>query len=146
MITEATHEDIPAIVRMARAFFDTTPYGFLGFDPMSVENVARFLIGGGGVVFIYRNPDPVGMIALACSPFFCNSSRLMVEECMWWVDPEHRRSTAGLGLLKKAEKWSAERGASGLVMASINESANSIYDKMGYLRSDQRFMKPLGVQ
>ncbi len=48
---------------------------------------------------VVEPPEPVGFIIGLVGPHYFNPQLTVLTELMWWVDPEWRRSRAGLMLL-----------------------------------------------
>ena len=90
MIRPAVETDIPAIVRMARLFYDTTTYTEITpMDDDTVADLAQQLMGSVLLVAEQQN-QLVGMVGLVIAPFFFNRSILTAHEVVWWVDPGAR--------------------------------------------------------
>jgi hypothetical protein len=62
-------------------------------------------------------------------------------ELMWWMDPAARG--AGVALLKQAEAWATDVGATSLLMQAPTERVARLYEHRGYRRMEVTYRRPL---
>ena len=138
--------DIGRCVEMA-AEFHKIAYGLHGVEFCAPSTYNTFLtcLDHGLFCVADNNGDVVGMAAGMKSPMVMNSAVTVGAELCWRVDPEHRKSSAGIKLLRKLENQAKEGDVnvwSMMLLESSNpESAAKIYDKMGYAQAERAFIK-----
>lgn len=145
MIRPATFDDVDAIVDMSAKFYATTTYpSFARFDVMSVASLARFLISD-GVMLVYEDRGVVvGMVGLVVSPFPMNAAVSLATEVVWWVEPNHRDTGAGVALLRAVAPACRALGASAIQMMDMADSpphAATLYERMGYHLTERSYTK-----
>ena len=144
MIRLAKEGDIENLLRMSELFFNASGYSDLtSFNKQDSKGIIEKLIESETIFTDGRH----AMIAFVVFPLFMNKKTLMSQELFWWVDEELRGSRVGIQLLKKAEEASKTLGATVMNMLSIDslngESVNRIYEKLGYIKREQSYMRVL---
>jgi hypothetical protein len=144
MIRAAEINDLPNLLRMSESFFNVSGYAELTtFNVADSEELLIRLIKLGTILTDGKN----AMLGFVIFPLFMNKQTIMSQELFWWVDKEIRGTTAGIKLLKMAEKISKESGATVMNMLSIEdldgEKVNKMYSKLGYKRKEQSYMRVL---
>mgnify|MGYP001592233288 FL=1 len=84
----------------------------------------------------------VGMFGVFCLTHPITGDEMASELC-WWVEPEARGTSAGLKLLKAAEAWAREQGASFLEMIAPSDRVAALYERLGFERTDIHYLKRL---
>lgn len=145
-IRNATEADLPAIVRMAAAFYPTTSYpGLAPMDEASVAGVARFCMDA-GVMLVADDDGVCGMVGLVISPFLFNAQITTANEVVWWVDPQAQGKGAGKALLAAIEPACRAKGCAGVVMVHMANSppqAAALYERMGFSHTESTYTKVL---
>ena len=103
MIRKANRFDIPAVLDMLRQYRSETPLEFLkdANDAEYVTQMLNELIAGRGVVLLAEiDGKSVGMMIAAVMPSIWSPKHFVLTEFAYWVEPEHRGSTAGYRLLR----------------------------------------------
>jgi hypothetical protein len=144
MIRTAETNDLPNLLRMSESFFNVSGYAELTtFNVADSEELLIRLIELGTILTDGKN----AMLGFVIFPLFMNKQTIMSQELFWWVDKEIRGTTAGIKLLKMAEKISKESGATVMNMLSLEnldgEKVNKMYSKLGYKRKEQSYMRVL---
>lgn len=143
VIRPATYADIPQIVDMGLNFLRTTEYrGRIVENPNQMAHVASFLLQDASrALFVAESRDRlVGMIGLVLFPQPL-SGELTAGEWFWWVEPDARRSRAGLKLLARAEAWAKEAGAAVIQMIAPNAEVERLYVARGYDRIEVSYQR-----
>lgn len=143
VIRPATETDVPDVVRMGLAFRDRFAH-HLRENPEQMATIARWLIGGGGVLLVAETEGGVvGMlgIALINHPL---SADPYASELFWWADYTAPPGT-GLRLLAAGERWAREAGAKAMHMVALasNPTVDRIYRRRGYEPRDTTYEKEL---
>lgn len=145
VIRPATLADVPALVVMGQQFAQTELYrDILRENPEQMAILATNLIEdeGGTVLVLERDGVLMGMIGLVCTPHFL-SGDMYAGEVFWWVTPGQRGD--GVRLLRAAESWAIERGATALQMIAPTERVGRFYDRLGFTRTEISYQKALGA-
>lgn len=147
MIRAATTDDMPDLIRMGRAFYETTERaGIVPFCPASAEVTARLLLEQGVLLVAEFERHVIGMIGLLVAPSLMNHAYRVASEIMWWVDADARFSGAGLHLIRAAENAAREAGAIELTMVRLDNSpraAELVYLRRGYRPAEHSYTKVL---
>ena len=136
-------EDVPALVAMGQQFAQTEMYrDVLRENPDQITVVMTNLIDceAGTILTLENETTLVGMMGILCTPHFL-SAEMCASEIFWWVTPGHRGD--GVRLLRAAESWAKECGATKLQMVAPNERVGRFYDRMGFKRIETSYQKAL---
>ena len=143
-IRPAQEFDIPAIVTMSRAFYETTQYAAM--TPMNDETVAalsRALLESHVLLIAEIEPgESVGMIGLFVAPFLFDASVTTAHEIVWWVSPALGGHGLGRRLIEAAIAACRERGAAAIQMVHLPSSppqAAGLYEKLGFVHSESSY-------
>lgn len=144
MIRLAEKSDMPELLRMGKAFFDSSSYNQITkFDELSVTAVLNKLIEDKTLL----TDGKTALLGFVVFPMFMNVSTVIAQEQFWWVDEDARGNGVGVELLKKAEELAKEYGAKAFSMISLDElngeKVNKLYLSKGYKRKEQTFLKVL---
>ena len=143
VIRPATMEDVPALVAMGRQFAQTEMYRDVLYEnPDQITIVMTNLIDceAGTILVLESESVLVGMMGILHTPHFL-SAEICASEIFWWVTPGHRGD--GVRLLRAAESWAKECGATKLQMVAPNERVGRFYDRMGFKRIETSYQKAL---
>jgi GNAT superfamily N-acetyltransferase len=143
MIRRATEQDIPRLIEMGQRFVAETEYrDLVDAKPEQLEHtISLMLASPANVVLVSESKEAVtGMLAAVVyeHPF---SGTLTGSELVWWVDPEARGD--GLRLLRAAEAWAKDAGASRMQMVAPNEKVATLYRRLGYVEMETAFQRSL---
>jgi GNAT superfamily N-acetyltransferase len=147
IIRQATHEDIPRIVEMGRAFYAAS--GYEAIAPASIPSIAGLAIVTmeQGVMLVAESDDRVvGMASLFLEPFTFNPEVTVASELAWWIDPDHRGGTLAVRMLHAIGEACQSKGVKVIRMAALESSPPQVaglYGRAGYVRSDSHYMRIL---
>ena len=144
MIRLATLSDMEQLLRMGKSFFDVSGYGQLtDFNYKDTEIILISLIEQDSLLTDGKN----GMIGFLVFPMFMNSAYTLSQELFWWVDEDVRNTGVGIKILRDAERLAKEKGATTMMMLSIDDlngdSINKLYKKLGYRERERTYMRSL---
>lgn len=72
------------------------------------------------------------------------TGRLYADELAWWVEPRFRRGRIGPTMLKHAEAWARQKGATVLKMvAPAGTDVGRFYEATGYRAVETAYQKRL---
>ncbi len=139
MIRAGTEDDYDAITSMAEEFWQYTIYDEK-FCPDTVRAMTALCDEQGLLSVLQVGGKVVGFACGVKGPLLANSEVLSGTEIAWWVDPAHRSGRNGIALLKHIERLAKKAGIKYWNMAymesSMPEEIKSIYERMGYKRSE----------
>ena len=140
MIREATKDDTPRLVEMGVRFATETDYReSIKVSPEKIAStVGKLLETDDAAIFVSGNGHGVnGMIIILLYEHPWSGEKI-ASEMVWWVEPEARGGT-GIKLLRTAEKWAMESGATQMQMIAPNVGVGDIYARMGYAPVEMSF-------
>ena len=141
-IRPATHHDRHAIVRMGVEFHKGSPYkGHFLLSPQQCLTTVDWLLAHGAVFVAERDEELVGMIGVAVTPHLM-SGELTCGEVFWWVDPK-ARGGVGLRLLRQAQTWGQEQGATVMTMVAPDPRVEKLYERLKFRRIESAWAKEL---
>ena len=99
----ATRSDLPQLKQMLWNYHDSGSIEGLTIDDekTGLTMLTVMLIGGGLPLVSEKDNKLTGMLLAVKTPFLWDHSKLIMNEIAYWVEPEHRGSTAGYRLLKE---------------------------------------------
>lgn len=152
-IRQATLEDLPRIVEMAVRFNIESLYAEI--CPVSRERLTALaeLLIADHVIFVaertlgYAGMPPVtvivGMLAMAVVPHLL-TGRDYGQEVAWWVDTEHRHTSAGPRLMHKMQGWASQKSLHMVIMlAPADSTVGRFYQQCGYRAVETSWVKVL---
>ncbi len=101
-IRQANKFDIPQIFDMLRHYRDAGT--IKGLDDLIEEEtplkIMTYILAGGGIALVSEtNSKLTGMLLAIKTPYLWDSNKYIMNEIVYWVEPEHRGSTAGYRIL-----------------------------------------------
>lgn len=144
MIRDATHEDIPRLVEMAKRFLsDGVYHRNIAYNPEHLTQLMGALIDGPDALLRVSTKDDevTGMIGMVAYPHPL-SMEPVASELFWWVEPEHR-GIAGVKLLKEAEAWADAKNVVRLFMVAPTVEVGHLYARQGYQALEMHYQKDL---
>jgi RimJ/RimL family protein N-acetyltransferase len=141
-IRPATLADVPRLVAMGRQQMAATYGETFADNPAQLEALATQLVTSStSVVFVAEGDEClVGMIGLIRYAHHLTGA-CTVGEVMWWLDPAARGS--GLALLKRAERWALETGATAIQMMAPDARVGRLYERRGYRLVETTYQRPV---
>jgi GNAT superfamily N-acetyltransferase len=142
-IRPATLSDIQALLVMGQRFGVTSGYSrWVPHNPTQLRALAERLIteATGVLLVVERAGALVGMIGVVLFPHHL-SGALTAGELFFWVSPEHRG--VGVRLLRHAEAWARDHGATMMQMVAPTEDVERLYAHLGYERLEVAYVKEL---
>lgn len=144
----ATHDDIPALVSMARAFINYGPHGTLidiTDEQLAVQARVLLDIPTVSVFVAEMHGDIVAMlIGALTSPWFAPHVT-MATELAWWVQPEARGTRIAFKLVKMYEGWAHANGAQLVSMSSMEmdtgPNVGNMLQRLGYAKAETTHIK-----
>lgn len=103
MIRVANKFDIPQLKQMLWNYHDSGSIDGLKIeDEETGSRILTHLILGGGLALVSEKDNKLtGMLLAIRVPFLWDATKVVMNEIAYWVEPEHRGSTAGYRLLAK---------------------------------------------
>jgi GNAT superfamily N-acetyltransferase len=149
-IRRGTHTDIPELLPLCKEFYEQSKYSQSGikFSSQAITTLLTTVLGDSGIVAVAEDEGHiVGFILVAVFPFHFNPKHKVATEIIFYVTARGRGTGVGTQLLKKAEQVAKQRGVKLFSMVShesVNSSAaHSLYEKLGYERSEVAYIKEL---
>ena len=95
--------DIPQLMEMLRHYRDSGTIKNLKVESeeTAMKILTAIIVGLGIALVSEKDNKLTGMLLAIKSPFMWDVNKLIMSEIAYWVEPEHRGSTAGYRLLAK---------------------------------------------
>jgi hypothetical protein len=137
MIRVANKFDMPKLIDMLWNYHDSGSIKGLDVpnDSTAIKILSIILAGGGIALISEKNNEPTGMLIAICTPFLWDNTKLIMNEIAYWVETEHRGSTAGYRLLKKYTELCDEMRENGRIVnytVSHMEGQQLDYSRFGF--------------
>lgn len=144
IIRDAEINDFDALERLGIAFAHDA--GQVDVDPETLGITIGNLIES-GILKVAVNGSVIGCAGALVFPHWWNASELVAQELFWFVDEDHRNTSAGIRLLLALEKSAKSMGAKKMMMLCLEdldgEKVAKMYKKLGYIPQEQTFVKDL---
>lgn len=143
----ATPEDEEAILPLLLRFILESPYKDITLNITKVRKGVRDMVIGSNdniVILGYHKERLSGFIALKAYELPFSHDRVAAE-IAFYVNPDARGSRLGLDLYTAAEFWSRKVGCAYMQMVNLstNEGVQKFYERKGYKRYEQAWLKEL---
>ena len=150
VVRRATADDVPALVRMGRAFIASSEHGrTLSVDDAALADRVSALVASDDVAWFVadRDGDVCAMLVCAVMGLWFAPSTMMATELAWWVEPRARGTTVAVRLVKAYEEWARAAGVSVCTMSSLDgcngAQVATMLARMGYARSETTHIKEM---
>lgn len=111
----------------------------------NIEELCETILAQPNIIYIEE--ENKGAILGIVYPHWWNPSVLVAQELGWWVEPEYRKTSVGIRLLKQFELEVTRRGASVNMMICLEEVdpdyVEQLYTRLGYHKLERIFAKEL---
>jgi GNAT superfamily N-acetyltransferase len=145
IIRDATADDMPDLLRMGEAFYETTYYAKIApFDNDTVENLMNIILDTGVLKLAVVEGVACGMIGLVMFPFAFNAKVVSAHEVFWYISPDERMLGFATRLFESAEQECLSKGAVSIQMASLvtsPEGVKKFYESLGYKLEESFYVK-----
>lgn len=146
MVRDGNKDDLPAVVEMAREFWQHTMYAE-PFDADYVELMASMAIDHGLLAILELDGVIEGFTAGLKAPLLACADVLSGTEIAWWVNPSARKGRNGIALMQHIEQMAKAQGVkywNMIVMESCQpEVGAAIYERLGYKKSETSYTRIL---
>lgn len=150
MISVATMDDLPEMIKLGKKFWKQTSYykdHGIDYDVRTVWNVSVECIMN-GVSLVNKTDGRIdGLMLIPIVPFPMNANYTSATEWVFFVDPSKRGSRAGYQMIVEAEAMLKEKGVTLFSLVSLTnvtpEVANKLYEGMGFEHSETGFTKDI---
>ena len=137
MIRLANKFDLPILIEMLWNYHDSGSIKGLDVEnETTATKILSIILAGGGIALVSeKNNEPTGMLLAICTPFLWDNTKLVMNEIAYWVEIEHRGSSAGYRLLKKYTEMCDEMKDNGRIVnytVSQMEGQQLDYSRFGY--------------
>jgi GNAT superfamily N-acetyltransferase len=116
-IRQATKYDAKDIIEMLWHYHDSGNIDGLDVpDESTALKILTMILAGSGIALVAeKSTGLVGMLLAFKAPFLWDNSKYTMNEIAYWVEPEHRGSTAGYRLLAEYVKYCDEQVDEGYI-------------------------------
>jgi GNAT superfamily N-acetyltransferase len=132
------------VLHMAKAFHAASGLPFPFSAPMADLLFRSSLVDPDRACFVF-DVDGIarGVLAAHAAPHQFAPIKV-ASELIWWVDPEHR-GTSAIKMLDAYEAWATERGCQYASMVGLGHDplTTRLYERRGYAPVERHFMRAL---
>jgi predicted acetyltransferase len=138
----ATAEDMPFLLEQGEQFIDYIPQR-LKFDPMYITDILTGIMEKGIILVAVEDDQPIGGIGGMPVKCVFDSNHITMTELFLWVNPEHRKGSAMIRLIKMFEADAKSLGADAVALCHTNStpSLGKIYERYGYSLAESTYYK-----
>jgi N-acetylglutamate synthase-like GNAT family acetyltransferase len=148
MIRLANKFDIESIIELLKKYREVAPLDTMkkANNKEYIEKLITEIIAGSGYVFLAeKNKTIIGMLIAAKFPNIWNPESKQMSELAYWVDPEHRGSTAGYRLIetyiRRSEKLKAEGEIDFYTISKMVNSPDLKFNKLGFGKLEETWVR-----
>lgn len=146
MIRVANKFDIPQVIEMLRHYRSATPWARLA-DCDNEEYITKLLsavLAGMGRIFLSEKDNTItGMLLAVRTPNPWDPDLWEVHELAYWVEPEHRGTSAGYRLIKAYQDYCEDEKSAGRIESyTISKMVNSPdldYSRFGFKKLEEQW-------
>lgn len=138
--------DLERCLDMAENFYEVA--GYKDEIPLCRDSCRFFMETAlkQGMLFVATlEGHVVGFVLGICSPYIMNKNYLAGAELAWWVEPEHRKGSTGIKLLKAIENSAKDLGVKMWSMMSLEsvepEKMDRLYKALGYTQAERTYVR-----
>lgn len=143
-VRDANRWDQSALFNMLRDFREATPIEAMS-QCNNEEHVSQLfhmtLVGGGITLIAEKDNQPIGFIIGVIENTIWDGNFYVLREVAYWVDPEHRGSSAGYRLLheynRQAKLLKEEKRINVHTMSKLINSPDLDYSKFGFRKVEE---------
>jgi hypothetical protein len=143
-IRQANKFDVPRLVELMKHYREQSPLACL-LESDNVEHVeallAQILAGRGTVIVADHEGLVVGMLIAMINPNIWDPNIICLNELAWWVEPEHRNTSAGYKLLLEYSSYGERLEDEGKInYYTISKMVNSPdlkYERFGFNKLEE---------
>jgi len=142
-IRQATKHDINHLVEMLMHYKDATPVErFSSCTRERLLEVVSHIIAGAGLAMIaVKDNQPIGMLLGVIDLNIWDESIRVLKEVSYWVEPEHRGSSAGYRLIKEYSDHARSLHNRGMLsfwtISKMTNSPDLDYSRFGYEKIEE---------
>jgi GNAT superfamily N-acetyltransferase len=140
----ATPFDLPDLVKMVKNYQQVSPILCLKetSDYSYVEEILTHILAGRGVIFVAEiDGHANGMLVAVKNTNVWDPNILVMNELAYWVEPEHRGSTAGYRLLdaymKHCEEMIKQKQVRFYTISKMVNSPDLKYERFGFEKLEE---------
>jgi len=142
-IRPANKFDLPYIINMLRHFRDNSPVDKIKEcnNEVYITTLYTHILAGRGVAIVAEYDQPFGMIIGYIDHNVWDPDIRVLKELCYWVEPDHRNTTAGYRLLKayndKAKELISENRIQLYTMTKMVNSPDFDFSRFGYTKTEE---------
>lgn len=140
-IRNAAERDFDALIAIGHKFWNFNPYRDVStLDEGSLRDTLAMLIESHVLVVAEIDEVVIGAAGAFIAPVYWNKSELQGLEFFWWIDPEHRKNSAGRILRYELQTRAQQKGVKFWNMIALEDSMPKEVGEM-YVRDGMRLVE-----
>jgi N-acetylglutamate synthase-like GNAT family acetyltransferase len=148
MIRLANKFDIESIIELLKKYREVAPLETMkkANNREYIEKLITEIIAGAGYIFLAeKNNEIIGILIAAKLPNIWNPESKQMSELAYWVELEHRGTSAGYRLInayiKTGEKLKAESEIDFYTISKMVNSPDLKFNKLGFQKLEETWIK-----
>ena len=137
-IRSATKFDIPQIFNMLRHYRDANT--IIKLDAIVDEDtplaIMTYILAGAGIALVSETAGTcTGMLLALKTPYLWDNTKYIMNEIVYWVEPEYRGTSAGYRLIKQyTEQCDDLKDSSAIINYTISQMEGQTlnYSRFGF--------------
>lgn len=146
IITKLTYEQAQTVVEMGERFMREGRFKDHEYNPKGVWSVLEGTLKYPSKFFVGLDSEYRGLILMGMSQHYFSTYK-WATDFAFFVTPEHRGSPLAVRLLRSAEQWAKENGASEITILHNTgiktDTADRFFNGIGYETKGHIFTKEL---
>ena len=146
-IRTATKFDIITILEMIKSFASNTPIAQMrdSYDENYLTQLILHILAGRGVILLAeKNEVVIGMLIGFIDKNIWDPNLLVMNELAYWVEPEHRKTSAAYRLIMEYNRVAKEmvenNRISMFTMSKMTNSPDLDYGRFGYRKIEEHWV------
>lgn len=145
MVRLATIDDLDDLITMMKHYAESSPIVELRTNQNEphVRALLTLIIqnDGGRVWIAHKDNKAIGMLIALFNPNIWNPNLYCMAELAWWVEPEHRHTSAGYRLVTEYKNFANDEMKAGRIyfwtLSKMVSSPDLDYTKLGVTRIEE---------
>lgn len=144
IVRSANPFDLPELVRMVKNYQEVSPVLCLknSLNYLYVEQIITQILAGRGQIFVAESEQNLcGMLVAVNNTNVWDPEIKVMNELAYWVDPEHRGTTAGHRLLTAYQKYCqqliADKQIKFYTISKMVNSPDLSYERFGFKKLEE---------
>ena len=145
IIRKGNKWDFPFICDMLRHYRENTPWDKISTcdNEEHIRKLLSFMLVNGIILVAEKDDEMIGMLLAIKNTNIWDPNIYVINELAYWVESEHRGSSAGYRLIKEycniCNEMIENKQIESYTISKMVNSPDLKYDKFGFKKEDERW-------